>query len=247
MKNWGHYFEMQAIKMKRRFFGLDNLSDTERSHFWLLTSLLFFLMDSDPNSTSKSNHSITSAVTVVPLEQNNEDLSMTEAESNNLEQFLEDEDPRFIEYQMKEPPKIVQALKRFVRKLKSYFSFKYLEKLFGNAVLSTATFFSVGISLAIFILTCSQFGSRSETAQSKVYVFGSGEPFCNAIDYSPVRFNVTIKIQKYAHRLFWNESFKKSLEMMNHIFIVLGRLEINCWGFFLDFWASFRLDCLFMV
>ena len=33
MKNWGHYFEMQARKMKRRFFGLDNLSDTERSQF----------------------------------------------------------------------------------------------------------------------------------------------------------------------------------------------------------------------
>ena len=31
MKNSGHYFETQARKMKRRFFGLDNLSDRERS------------------------------------------------------------------------------------------------------------------------------------------------------------------------------------------------------------------------
>ena len=32
MKNSGHYFEAQERKMKRRFFGLDNLSDRERSH-----------------------------------------------------------------------------------------------------------------------------------------------------------------------------------------------------------------------
>ena len=31
MKNSGHYFETQARKMKRRFFGLDNLSDREGS------------------------------------------------------------------------------------------------------------------------------------------------------------------------------------------------------------------------
>ena len=41
MKNWGHYFETQARKMKRRFFGLDNLSDRERSQLTHLSE--FFL------------------------------------------------------------------------------------------------------------------------------------------------------------------------------------------------------------
>ena len=49
MKNSGHYFETQARKMKRWFFGLDNLSDKERSQlifknaglFQTLLSLIF--------------------------------------------------------------------------------------------------------------------------------------------------------------------------------------------------------------
>ena len=49
MKNSGHYFETQERKMKRRFFGLDNLSDRERSQM-IFSSLTpawndFFISD----------------------------------------------------------------------------------------------------------------------------------------------------------------------------------------------------------